>query len=153
MTDNPRFDLPPKAPPEIVDARQALAERVCRELRLVGFPVDRGDLTGGPHYLPGVDVHVTPFVDGGVYANWHTDAELSGPALDLFAQGIDYANPPPAVRHFQTVLNQMQAALMAILASAGFEVEEPDGHAHGSMVLVTGFRPRSARPGKRDGVS
>ena len=141
MTHTPRFDLPPKAPPEIVEARQALAEQVCQALRLVGFPVDRGDLSGGPHYLPGVDVHVTPFVDGGVYANWHTDAELRDPALDLFAKGIDYANPPPAVRHHRTVLNHMQAALMGILASAGFEVEEPDRHGHGSMVLVTGFRP------------
>ena len=140
MPDHPMFDLPPKAPPEIVEARQALAEQVCQELRLVGFAVDRGDLSGGPHYLPGVDVHVTPFVDGGVYANWHTAAELRDPALDLFAKGIDYANPPPTVRHHNTVLNHMQAALMGILASAGFEVEEPDGHAHGSMVLVTGFR-------------
>ncbi|WP_329255957.1 hypothetical protein OG223_31810 [Streptomyces sp. NBC_01478] len=140
MTE-PRFDLPPKAPPEVVEKRQALAEQVCRELRLVGFTVYRGDLTGGPHYLPGVDVHVTPFVDGGVYADWHTDAELRGPALELYARGIDYANPPPALRHYQTVLGQMRAVMTAILASAGFEVEEPDGHAHGSMVQVTGFRP------------
>ncbi|MFG2782605.1 hypothetical protein ACGFY7_32800 [Streptomyces prunicolor] len=141
MTDTCRFDLPPKAPPEIVEARQALAEQVCQELRLVGFPVYRGDLSGGPHYLPGVDIHVTPFVDGGVYADWHTDTELRAPALDLFAKGIDYANPPPAVRHYNTVLDHMQAALTGILASAEFQVEEPDGHAHGSMVLVTGFQP------------
>jgi hypothetical protein len=119
MTDHPGFDLPPKASPEIIEERQALA--------------------GGPHYhRPGVDVHVTPFVDGGVFANWRTDAELRDPALDLFAQGIDYNNPPPVLRHYHTVLNQMQTALMEILASAGFDVEEPDGHSYGSMVLVTG---------------
>ena len=138
MTDTPRFDLPPKAPPDIVEARQALAERVCRELRLVGLPVYRRDLTGDPEILPGVDVHVTPFVDGGVFATWRTDAELSDPALALFAKGIDYSDPPRAVRHFNTVLNHMRAALMGILASAGFEVEEPDGHTFGTMVLVTG---------------
>lgn len=78
MTDTPRFDLPPKAPPEIVEARQALAERVCRVLRLVGLPVYRRDLTGDPDVRPGVDVHVTPFVDGGVFATWRTDAEPDG---------------------------------------------------------------------------
>ncbi|MGX9891315.1 hypothetical protein [Streptomyces sp. NPDC002276] len=136
--DLPGFDLPPKASPEVVEERQALAERVCRELRRAGFPVHRPDLTGEPDVLPGVSVYVTPFVDGGVYANWRTDAELRDPALALFAQGIDYDNPPPVLRHFNTVLNRMRTALMEILASAGFDVEEPDPHTSGSMVLVTG---------------
>ncbi|MFJ6084155.1 hypothetical protein ACIQI8_22400 [Streptomyces sp. NPDC092369] len=138
MTDDPLGDPPPKASPEIVEERRALAERVCRELRLVGLPVHRRDLTGDPDILPGVDVHVTPFVDGGVYASWRTDAELRDPALDLFARGIDYADPPPVVRHFSNVLDHMQAALMGILTSAGFEVEAPDRHGFGTMVLVTG---------------
>ncbi|MEU9283316.1 hypothetical protein AB0D57_00970 [Streptomyces sp. NPDC048275] len=140
MTE-PKFDLPPKSSPEVIAKRQALAERVCRELQRTGLPVYRGDLSGGPHSRPGVDVHVEPFIDGGVYADWHTDAELRDPALDLFAQGIDYSNPPPVLRHYNTVLKHMQAALMGILSSAGFEVEEPDRHGHGSMVHVKGFRP------------
>ncbi|MGW3289470.1 hypothetical protein ACWDR3_33005 [Streptomyces sp. NPDC001002] len=138
MTDAPISGLPPKASPEVVEERQALAERVCQELRLVGLAVHRRDLTGDPDVLPGVDVHVTPFVDGGVYASWRTDAELRDPALALFAEGIDYSDPPPVVRHFNNVLHQMQTALMGILASAGFEVEEPDRHGFGTMVLVTG---------------
>jgi len=138
VTDHPRFDLPPKAAPEIVEEREALAEQVCRELRRAGFPVRRPDLTDDPDVLPGIGVYVTPFVDGGVYANWRTDAELSGPALALFAQGIDYDNPPPVLRHYNTVHKQMRTALMGILASAGFAVEEPDRHTSGFMIMVTG---------------
>jgi hypothetical protein len=137
----PEFDLPPKASPEVVAERNALADEVCRELGRAGLSVHRGDLSGGEQQKPGARVHVAPFVEGGVYVNWCTDAELSNAALDLFAQGIDYSNPPPVVRHHNDVLTHMQAALLGILTSAGFEVEEPDRHGHGSMVHVKGFRP------------
>ncbi|CAM5242948.1 hypothetical protein SALBM311S_11245 [Streptomyces alboniger] len=139
----PEFALPPKVPPNIVAERNALADEVCRELARAGLPAHRGDLDGGAGgdapKKPGARVHATPFVEGGVYVNWGTDAELRDAALDLFAQGIDYANPPPVVRHHNTVLNHIQAALMGILTSAGFEVEEPDRHGHGSMVHVKGL--------------
>jgi hypothetical protein len=45
------------------------------------------------------------------------------------------------VRHYNSVLHCMRDALLRILASAGFPVETPDPHAHGSMLHVTGFRP------------
>ncbi|MEU8972351.1 hypothetical protein AB0D11_24290 [Streptomyces monashensis] len=35
----PEFDLHPKAAPEIIEERNALAECVCRELRRSGLPV------------------------------------------------------------------------------------------------------------------
>ncbi|MEV6947335.1 hypothetical protein AB0N07_36320 [Streptomyces sp. NPDC051172] len=130
----------PRATPEIIAEREALAKRVCRELERAGFPVYRGDLSGSPHTQAGVDVHVTPFTDGGVYVDWETAAELRDPALDLLAKGIDYSNPPVLARYYNTVLNQMQAALLEILASAGFEVVRPDPHGHGSMVQVTEYR-------------
>jgi hypothetical protein len=140
MTE-PEFDLPPKAPPEIIAERHELADEVCRHLTRAGLPAYRADLNGGTGGRPGAAVHIEPFVEGGVFVDWETNEELASPALDLFAQGIDFENPPSAVRHFNEVLNFMQAALMGILASAGFQVEEPDGHAHGSMVHVRGFRP------------
>ncbi|MFG2464140.1 hypothetical protein ACGFXB_01520 [Streptomyces canus] len=104
--------------------------------------MDRGDLSGGPRDLSGVDVHVTPFIDGGVYAGWSTTAELRDSALDLIAQGIDYADPPAVPRHCNAVLKHIQTALPGILVSAAFEVAEPDrhGHGHGSMIQVKGFR-------------
>lgn len=131
----------PKASPDVIKGRQTLAERVCQELERSGLPVCRGDLSDGPHGRPGAVVHVEPFIEGGVYVDWRTDAELRDAALDLFAKGIDYSNPPADVRHHKAVLNHMQAALLGILASAGFEVEEPDRHGHGSMVHVKGSCP------------
>jgi|tagenome__1003787_1003787.scaffolds.fasta_scaffold20798764_2 hypothetical protein len=140
MTE-PEFDLPPKASPEVVAERETLADEVCRELARTGLPVRRGDLDDGAEKRPGARVHVAPFVDGGVYVNWTTDAELRDTALDLFARGIDYADPPPVLRHYNSVLRHMRAALSEILASAGFEVAEPDSHGHGSMIEVGGLRP------------
>ena len=139
MTD-PGFDLPAKVPLEVVAERDALADKVCRELARAGFPVHRGDRGRPAPRRSGARVYVEPFLEGGVYVNWHTDAELRDAALDLFAQGVDHLNPPPVLRHYNTVLTHMRAALLVILASAGFKVEEPDRHGHGSMVHVTGFQ-------------
>ncbi|MFF8451785.1 hypothetical protein ACF06Q_29425 [Streptomyces leeuwenhoekii] len=136
----PGFDLPPKAPPEIIAERHELADEVCRHLIRAGLPAYRADLDGGTDGRPGAAVHIEPFVEGGVFVDWETEKKLSSPALDLFARGIDFENPPPVVRHYEDVLSVMQAALMGILASAGFRVVQPDGHAHGSMVQVSRLR-------------
>ncbi|MET9537203.1 hypothetical protein ABZY16_06805 [Streptomyces sp. NPDC006553] len=135
------FDLPPKAPPEVIAERNAVADEVCRALAGAGLPVHRGDVGGGPLREPGADVHVDPLVEGGVYVDWRADTELRTTAADLFAKGIDYADPPPVVRHFENVQNSMQKALLGILASAGFQVEESDPFTHGSAVYVKGLRP------------
>ncbi|MEU0738271.1 hypothetical protein [Streptomyces sp. NPDC006134] len=136
----PRFDLPPKAPPEVIAERDALADEVCRELGRAGLPAHRGDRGGEPRSKPGAEVHVDPLAEGGVFVDWGTDEGLSTAALGLFVKGIDYSDPPEVVRHYQAVHDCMRDALLGILASAGFQVEEPDGHAHGSMVRVKGLR-------------
>ncbi|MEV7995372.1 hypothetical protein AB0O67_26780 [Streptomyces sp. NPDC086077] len=140
MTDQ-GWDLPPKAAPEVVAERDALADKVCRELLRAGLPAHRADRDNDAHSQPGAAVHIEPFLEGGVYVDWETDEELRDTALDLFAQGIDFTAPPDVVRHHEEVLRRMQEALMGILASAGFEVEEPDRHGHGSMVRVKETRP------------
>ncbi|KQW17677.1 hypothetical protein [Streptomyces sp. Root369] len=140
MTE-PGLELPPKASAEVIAGRDTLADEVCRELARAGLPVHRGDLGEGPHDRPGAKVYATPHIDGGVYVDWYTNSELHTSALELFSQGIDYSNPPPVVRHHSTVLQGMQEALLRILTSAGFQVEEPDGHTHGSMIHVKGLRP------------
>lgn len=137
----PEFDLPPLAPPDVVAGWNELADRVCRELARAGLPARRADLDADPLDRPGADVHVDRILDGGVYVDWVTDAELRTAAVELFAQGIDYADPPPVVLHHRTVHEAMQGALSAILASAGFQVGKPDPHAHGSAVYVQGLRP------------
>ncbi|MFC8951631.1 MULTISPECIES: hypothetical protein [unclassified Streptomyces] len=139
--NEPEFDLPPRAPAAVVAGWNDLADRVCRELLRAGLPARRGDLDGGPAAGPGADVHVDPLAEGGVYVDWETDAELRTTAVDLFAKGIDYAAPPPPVRHYNQVQKLMRDALLGILASAGFQVGEPDPHTHGSAVRVTGLRP------------
>ncbi|SED49111.1 hypothetical protein [Streptomyces sp. TLI_105] len=143
MSDS-EFDLPPHAPPEVVAEWNDLADRVCRELARAGLPARRSDLDGGPSGpsgAAGAEVHVDRLAEGGVFVDWQTDAELRATALGLFAEGIDYANPPAAVRHYNSVHKLMRDALLGILASAGFQVEEPDRHTYGSAVYVKGLRP------------
>ncbi|MFE3587553.1 hypothetical protein ACFXOY_08510 [Streptomyces niveus] len=136
------FGVPPKAPPDVIAARDALADEVCRALARAGLPAHRGDSGGGTDGEPGAEVHVDPLAEGrGVFVNWNTDAELRTAALELFAKGIDFADPPPVVRHHKAVHDRMRGALLGILASAGFQVEEPDRHTYGSAVHVTGPRP------------
>ncbi|MFF7439061.1 hypothetical protein [Streptomyces sp. NPDC008122] len=140
MRDN-EFDLPPKATPEVLADWNDLAERVCCELARAGLPARRAGLEGGALERSGADVHVDRIREGGVYVDWRTNAELRTAAIELFEKGIDYADPPPVVRHHRDIHKIMQGALLGILASAGFQVEKPDPHAHGSAVYVKGLRP------------
>ncbi|MEV7223185.1 hypothetical protein AB0N98_25315 [Streptomyces sp. NPDC093681] len=130
------FDLPPKASPEVIAEREELADEVCRELERAGLPVHRGGLEAGPHDRPGADVHVDIFEDGGVYVDWNSAKELRDAALQLFEKGIDFTNPPRVVVHHKNVHDHMQSALLGILVSAGFQVEEADRFTHGTAVLV-----------------
>ncbi|MFD4377711.1 hypothetical protein [Streptomyces sp. NPDC058486] len=139
---SPDFDLPPLAPPETLAAWDDLADRVCRELTRAGLPAHRGDREGGPLARPGADVHVDRLADGGggVYVDWATDDELRSAAVDILERGFDFADPPPLIRHHATVHRHMRDALTGILASAGFEVAEPDPHTYGSAVHVKALR-------------
>ncbi|MCX5225928.1 hypothetical protein ABZY16_32285 [Streptomyces sp. NPDC006553] len=134
------FDLPPKASPDVIAEWNHLADRVCRELARAGLPAYRGDLDGGPQDGPGAEVHVDPLADGGVYADWRADGELTTAAVELFARGIDHTDPPPIVRHHRDIHQFMQEALLGILASAGLQVEKGDPHL-GIAVHVKGLRP------------
>ncbi|GHE98849.1 hypothetical protein [Streptomyces fumanus] len=137
MSESRFDDLPAKASPEVIAERNRLANEVCQQLAQAGLPAYRADLSdGGADVIPGAAVHIEPFIEGGVFVDWETGEDLRDEALALFAQGIDFANPPGVVRHHTQVLNCMRTALMGILASAGFDVEEPDRHGHGSMVHV-----------------
>ncbi|MFI9614557.1 hypothetical protein ACIHCM_23320 [Streptomyces sp. NPDC052023] len=139
MTEH-EFEPHPRAAPEVIAEREALAGKVCTELERAGLPVYRGDLTGGPYTQPGADVHVTPFIDGGVYVDWEAGEDLRSAALALLEKGMDLSDPPRLFRHHRNVLQHMEAALQGILASAGFEIAQPDPHGHGSMIQVMGHR-------------
>ncbi|MFC7304078.1 hypothetical protein ACFQVC_07600 [Streptomyces monticola] len=135
------FDLPPKAPPEVIAQRNALADQACHALAQAGIPVHRIVLGGESEGRPGAEVHVDPLADGGVLVEWNTSPELARAAVNLLAGGVDPSDPPFMLRHAGTVQTCMRAALLEILASARFHVEEADGHTYGSAVHVWGFRP------------
>ncbi|MYV56695.1 hypothetical protein [Streptomyces sp. SID3212] len=140
MTEN-GFDLPPKAPPDVLAQRNALAEEVCRTLILAGIPTHRGDFGGDSEPAPGAEVHVDPLVTGGVLVEWNTEAELTSAAVNLLAGGVDPSDLPHAIRHYETVQTSMRDALTGILSSAGFQTEQADGHTYGTAVFVKSGRP------------
>ncbi|MFB7493773.1 hypothetical protein ACFC09_03545 [Streptomyces sp. NPDC056161] len=135
------FDLPPKAPPDVLAQRDALAEEACRALARAGIPVHRGDLGGEFEGRPGAEVQVDPLAVGGVLVEWNTEAELTTAAVNLLAGGVDPSDLPHAIRHYETVHSCMRDALLGILTSAGFQVEKADGHTYGTAVFVKGFQP------------
>jgi hypothetical protein len=140
MTEH-RFDLPPKAPPEVIAQRDALAEEACRALAQAGIPVYRGDLGGESEGRPGAEVHVDPLVIGGVLVEWNTEAELATAAVNLLEGGVDPSDLPYALRHSGTIHACMRDALLGILVSAGFQAKKADGRTYGTSVFVTGFQP------------
>ncbi|GAA2998014.1 hypothetical protein [Streptomyces fulvorobeus] len=135
------FDLPPKAPPDVIGQRDALAVEACRALAQAGIPVYRGQLGEEPGGRPGADVHVDSLATGGVLVEWNTQEELATAAADLLESGVDPSDLPHVIRHYETVQTCMRDALLCILASAGFHVEEADMHAYGSAVHVKGYTP------------
>ncbi|MFD9006585.1 hypothetical protein ACFV0T_37535 [Streptomyces sp. NPDC059582] len=135
------FDLPPKAPPDVIAQRDALADEACRALAQAGIPVYRVGLGAEPEGRPGAEVHVDPLVIGGVLVEWNTEAELATDAVNALAGGVDPSDLPYAIRHYETVQVCMRDALLGILASAGFQAEKADGHTYGTAVFVEGFQP------------
>ncbi|MFJ9110046.1 hypothetical protein [Streptomyces sp. NPDC102283] len=135
------FDVPPKAPPEVIGRRDALAEAARLALVRAGIPAHRAELGEGPAGRPGADVQVDPLADGGVLVEWNTREELATEAVNLLESGVDPSNLPHTIRHYESVQTCMRDALSSILASAGFQVERADEHTFGSAVRVTGFTP------------
>ncbi|MER5787861.1 hypothetical protein [Streptomyces sp. NPDC001980] len=132
------FGTPPKASPDVVAARNALADKVCRELERGRLPVHRGDVEGDSSpETSGARVHVDPSINGGVFVRWRTGEDLRAAALEILERG-DFSSIPPALRHHETVVQRMADALAGTLTSAGFEVEGADPHTHGRAVLVKG---------------
>ncbi|GAA2620278.1 hypothetical protein [Streptomyces vastus] len=135
------FDLPPKAQPDVIARRNALADEACQALAQAGIPVYRVGLGGESESRPGAEVHVDHLAIGGVLVEWNTEAELATAAVNLLEGGVEPSDLPHAIRHYETVHTCMREALLGILASAGFDVEETNKHTYGSAVHVKGFMP------------
>ncbi|HWU08232.1 MAG TPA: hypothetical protein VN520_17930 [Streptomyces sp.] len=136
-----RFDLPLKATPDTIGQREELADEACHALVRAGIPVYRGNPEEDSVDRPGANVQVDPLADGGVLVEWNTQAELATAAVSLLESGVDPLNLPHAIRHYQTVQICMRDAILGILVSAGFHVEEADAHSYGNAVHVKGFMP------------
>ncbi|MFD8818210.1 hypothetical protein ACFV23_43665 [Streptomyces sp. NPDC059627] len=133
------FGIPPKASPDVIAARNALADKVCLELERSGLPVHRGDVEGDSSpETSGTRVHVDPSTGGGVFVEWRTGEDLRAAAVEILERG-DFSSIPPALRHYETTVQCMADALAGILASAGFEVEGADPYTHGRAVFVKGI--------------
>ncbi|MFI6458877.1 hypothetical protein [Streptomyces sp. NPDC050538] len=137
MSDHPVFDLPPKAPPEIVEAREALAGQVIQALRQAGLPAFRdGEPTATNR--AGAVVYVDPDAETAsapVSLNWRCDPAMLSAAVDSLTSGDPDA---PVVRCPGIIGLHMQSALINILLSAGV-LATPDNDAmNPDHVLVFG---------------
>lgn len=105
----------------VLTAWQRLAERVCGDLVAAGLPVLTGQDQGGA----GAVVDVDPFAydTGGVWVFWEASPALSDAAADAVGRGrLD----DPAIQRAGAVKQVMQAALLALLGAAGYQVEDPN---------------------------
>ncbi|MFC7220794.1 hypothetical protein ACFQLX_21925 [Streptomyces polyrhachis] len=121
------------------NAIESLANKACHVLMQAGIPARRGDIEGGVKGGPGAEVRVDNPSASGVLVEWNTGEELKVAAVNSLASGVDPLDLPYEIRHFETVHRSMRGAILEILSSAGFDVEEADGHAHGTAVYVKGF--------------
>jgi hypothetical protein len=118
-----------RADETVLAAWQRLAGRVHDDLVAAGLPVSTGEDPGRAGAVVGVD----PFADdsGGVWVFWKTHPTLSDAAADAVQQGrLD----DPAIQRSGAVKQVMQAALLALLGGAGYQVEDP-GHEYRPLQL------------------
>jgi hypothetical protein len=119
-----------------------LAERVHDELVAAGLPVR---VDGGVKDA-GAVVEVDPFADdsGGVWVHWQAHPSLSDAAAGAVQRGhLD----DPAIQRSGAVKQVMQAALLALLGGAGYQVEDP-GHEYRPFQLRV-VAESAARPASR----
>ncbi|GGX36694.1 hypothetical protein [Streptomyces noursei] len=107
---------------EIVANRNALADKVRRELELAGIATFRQENAGE---RAGAEIEVDLGADsaGGVFVSWNPHPSLSQAAADGVRNGQLQV---PAIRHSGAVVSHMRDAMIGILASAGFRADIAD---------------------------
>ncbi|MET9725991.1 hypothetical protein [Streptomyces zaomyceticus] len=128
------FEIKKASEAEIAE-RGDLADKVADALARAGFAVHR-DLNDASGAL-GAMAWADPADDsgGGVFVRWLIDPALSRAAVQSVQQGdVESA----AFKHFSTVTEQMYAALLAILTSAGFQSEDADDDMSPYTIRVKG---------------
>ncbi|GGK85958.1 hypothetical protein [Streptomyces flaveus] len=128
-----------KAPEDVIAERNALADRVCRELERAGIPAFReqqADRAGAR-----VEVDDTALdAARGMIVDWRPDPSLTEAVVDSMQSG-DYQ--APVIQHNGAICSHMQKAIIGILRSAGLQADtaaEFDGDLYPLSVCVTTSR-------------
>ncbi|MER5781520.1 hypothetical protein ABT104_07280 [Streptomyces mobaraensis] len=119
---------------EEFERKEALASRVRNELAAAGLPV----LTPGLDRVlaSGAEVEVDEGADaaGGVYVGWLSSPRLRECTSRAFRLGL---LGDPLLRHSSEIAAAMTQAMAAILASAGFAVEDANDEYRSHQLRVT----------------
>ena len=134
---------------DVLARRDELADRVCVELKRAGLPARQHSV--GDKQVAGAEVSVDRTEEedgGGVFVQWRPDPGLTRAAVGLPEGELDdqdfrtaamtlpgRANDPALV-HSGTVKQHMQAAIIAILRSAGLHAYDPDSEYEPYVVQV-----------------
>ncbi|HTI26564.1 MAG TPA: hypothetical protein VL652_36605 [Kutzneria sp.] len=134
---------------EVLARRDELADRICVELHRAGLPARRHSV--GDEQVAGAEVSVDRTEEedgGGVFVQWQPDPALTRAAVGLPEGDLDEqalraaamalpgrANDPDLI-HSGAVRRHMQAAIIAILCSAGLHAYAPESEYEPYMVQV-----------------
>jgi len=123
---------------EVLARRDELADRICAELTRAGLPARRHSV--GDEQVAGAEISVDRTEEedgGGVFVQWQPDpgltraavglpeGELDEQALRTAAMTLPGRADDPSLIHSGVVRQQMQAAIIAILRSAGLRAHDP----------------------------
>ncbi|MFF5298961.1 hypothetical protein ACFY5F_06320 [Streptomyces sp. NPDC013161] len=137
-----------RASPEVLAARDRLADQVIRALQRAGLPAFRD---GAPATADraGAVIHIEPDAETAstpVSVSWRCDPAMTEAAVDRLAAGDPTA---PVVRYPGTIGLHMQGALIRILLSSGVVATPDNDTMNPDHVLVFGVMsdlPPALRP-------
>ncbi|WP_157692918.1 hypothetical protein [Pedococcus dokdonensis] len=111
------------SPQHEVDARRRLAFAVVETLTAAGLPGHVG--TADRLHVPGAEVEVDPFDDGGggVFVHWVASQELADRGIAALESGeFDH----PAIQLKGAIAGAMAEAMSTLLTASGFRIEVSD---------------------------
>ncbi|MFC8694992.1 hypothetical protein [Streptomyces parvus] len=113
--------------------RNERAAKVAETLTSAGFVVQQN--VDQETELQGAMVSVDPADDssGGVFVQWNASSSLNESAAKNALEG---GNDSPIFRHFGFVVERMNATLIAILGSAGFDAVDADDDMNPYLIRV-----------------
>ncbi|MFF4606118.1 hypothetical protein ACFY12_25680 [Streptomyces sp. NPDC001339] len=119
---------------EVIANRNALADKVRRELEMAGIAAFRQE---DAEERAGAEIEIDLGADsaGGVFVSWNPHPSLSQAAADGVRNGQLQA---PAIRHSGVVVSHMRDAMIGILVSAGVQADVADDDMRPLAIRVWG---------------